>query len=232
AAAEHQAQADLPVREVGERHDGPLADPQHLAQHLARLARGLQGLAQDHVVERIVGIVAQVGVGVALDHRQAVGHAGVDAGLAQFHAARVDLLEVHQIGQERAVAAADIERARGRVDHIGDELQIDANGGGHGTSFSPRTVPAPLRKPAKVRNISGSSSRKASWPLSLSTSTKETLAAAAFSAWTISRLSRVGNSQSLVKDIRQNRVGVPLKALASTPPWAAARSKYSMARVM
>ena len=36
-----------------------------------------------------------------------------------------------------------------------------------------------------MRNISGSSSRKASWPLSLSTSTKETLAAAAFSACTI-----------------------------------------------
>src|SRR5947207_9758907 len=40
---------------------------------------------------------------------------------------------------------------------------------------------------SSVRNISGSSSRKASWPLSLSTSTKETLAAAAFSAWTTSR---------------------------------------------
>jgi hypothetical protein len=92
-------------------------------------------------------------------------------------------------------------------------------------SFEPLAEAAPLRKPDSVRNISGSSSRKASWPLSLSTSTKETLAAAAFSACTMSRLSCVGNSQSLVKDIRQKRVGEPLKALASTPPCAPARSK-------
>ena len=45
-------------------------------------------------------------------------------------------------------------------------------------------------------NSSGSSSRKASWPLSVSISTKETGAPAAFSAWTIARLSAVGNSQS------------------------------------
>jgi len=51
------------------------------------------------------------------------------------------------------------------------------------------------------------------------------VAATAFSAWTIARFSRVGNSQSLVKEIRQKRVGVPLKALAKTPPWASARSK-------
>ena len=35
----------------------------------------------------------------------------------------------------------------------------------------------------------------------------------------------VGNSQSLVKEIEQKRVAVPVKALASTPPCASARSK-------
>jgi hypothetical protein len=39
---------------------------------------------------------------------------------------------------------------------------------------------------------SGSSSRNASWPLSLSISTKETLAATAFKALTMALLSRVG----------------------------------------
>src|SRR5262249_46075256 len=108
--------------------------------------------------------------------------------------------------------------------HVGDQLQVDANGCGDAHA-SPRTAAAPFRKPDSVRNISGSSSRKASWPLSVSISTKETLAAAAFSACTMARFSRVGNSQSEVKEIEQKRVGEPLKALASTPPCAPARSK-------
>ena len=57
-----------------------------------------------------------------------------------------------------------------------------------------------------MANSSGSSSRKASWPLSDSISTKLTLAATAFSACTISRLSRVGYSQSLVNETTQKRV--------------------------
>ena len=80
-------------------------------------------------------------------------------------------------------------------------------------------------KPRAAENIAGSSSRKASWPLSLSTSTKATGAAAALSAWTIARESRVGNSQSDVNEITQKRVLMPRNALASTPPWSSARSK-------
>ena len=68
-----------------------------------------------------------------------------------------------------------------------------------------------------MANSSGSSSRKASWPLSVVISANETRAPAALSACTIARDSEVGNSQSLVKEITQKRVGVPLKALASTP---------------
>jgi hypothetical protein len=47
-------------------------------------------------------------------------------------------------------------------------------------------------KPPTVWKKTGSSSRKASWPLSLSISTKLTLAATALSAWTILRFSCVG----------------------------------------
>jgi hypothetical protein len=80
-------------------------------------------------------------------------------------------------------------------------------------------------KPLAAANISGSSSRKASWPLSLSTSTKPTDAAAAFRAWTMARESEVGNSQSDVKEITQKRVADPLNARARLPPCSAARSK-------
>src|SRR3546814_3715552 len=45
-------------------------------------------------------------------------------------------------------------------------------------ALRPRRVAADVIKPRRVENISGSSSRKASWPLSVSISTKLTLAAA------------------------------------------------------
>jgi hypothetical protein len=68
------------------------------------------------------------------------------------------------------------------------------------------------------REHSGSSSRKASWPLSLSIATKPTDAPPALSACTTARESEVGKSQSDVNDITQKRVFEPRKASASTPP--------------
>jgi hypothetical protein len=89
----------------------------------------------------------------------------------------------------------------------------------------PRRRAAPLRKPVTTRNSSGSSRRKESWPRSESISTKETGAAAALRPCTISRFSRVGNSQSLVNETTQKRVSVPRNAFATSPPCSAARSK-------
>src|SRR5205085_8608108 len=82
----------------------------------------------------------------------------------------------------------------------------------------PRALAAPSRKPRTMANSSGSSSRKASWPLSVTISAKETRAPPALGACTIARESEVGNSQSEVNETTQKRVGVSLKALASTPP--------------
>ncbi len=50
--------------------------------------------------------------------------AGVDPGLAEFDAAAVDRLVARQIGEQRAVAAADVEHPRARRDHLGDQPQI------------------------------------------------------------------------------------------------------------
>ncbi len=58
----------------------------------------------------------------------------------------------------------------------------------------------------------------ASCPRSVSISAKLTRALDALSACTSARDSDVGNSQSLVNEMMQNRVLVALKALASTPP--------------
>ena len=66
------------------------ADAQHVLEHEPRLARRLQGLRQDNVVEGIVGIVFEVGVGVALDHRKPLGDAFVHALARQLDATAVD----------------------------------------------------------------------------------------------------------------------------------------------
>src|SRR3990170_5893083 len=73
----------------------------------------------------------------------------------------------------------------------------------------PRAAPAEPRKPRTIANSSGSSSRKASWPLSVTISAKETRAELALRACTMARDSAVGNSQSEVNEITQKRVRVP-----------------------
>src|SRR5215470_9273556 len=218
------------------------ADPQHVLKHGSRMASGLQGLRQHHVVEGVVRVVDKVGVGVALDHRKALGDALVDAFARQLDAAPVDAAALQEL-QKLAVAAADIEHARARLDHVGHHEMVDAGIAGppcglrHGEiaagsrqhapqAFAmPRAAAAESKKPATIWNSSGSSSRKASWPLSVAISANETRAPAALRACTIARDSEVGNNQSLVKEITQNRVVVLLKALASTPSQSSARSK-------
>src|SRR6516162_10226841 len=154
--------------------------------------------------------------------------------------------------EQCAVAATDIKHACARLDHFRDQPEIAAKpscgrrtsrccgvrlgaakeqrGSSIGLSHrhqrgSPRCSAHPVRKPRSVSKSSGSCSRKASCPLSVSISTKLTLAVTAFNACTSSRLSEVGNSQSLVKEMMQNRERVPLKAFGSDPPCSAARSK-------
>src|SRR6266404_9917432 len=89
----------------------------------------------------------------------------------------------------------------------------------------PRAEPADSRKAREISKNSGTSSRNASWPLSVSISANDTRALEALSAWTSARDSEVGNSQSLVNDTTQNRVWMPRKACASTPSRSAAMSK-------
>src|SRR5262249_37030269 len=98
------------------------------------------------------------------------------------------------------------------------QIAVDAGEHGHVRPLSPRALPAASRKPRTIANSSGSSSRKASWPLSVVISANDTRAPPALRACTIARDSEVGNSQSLVNEITQKRVGVSLNARASTPP--------------
>src|ERR1700751_2785305 len=85
---------------------------------------------------------------------------------------------------------------------------------GHSPPFpeSPRAFAADCRNAREMSKNSGTSSRKASWPPSVSTSANDPRALKALSACTSARDSEVGNSQSLVNDTTQKRVLMPRKA--------------------
>ena len=124
---------------------------------------------------------------------------------------------MREILEQGAVSAPNIEKSAGRLDHICDQFQIDSerfflfsvhlrqllcHALGRGKAV---ILGRAIHKAPQTRQNSGSSSRKASWPLSDSISAKLTLAATELRACTIFRLSVVGYSQSVVKEITQNR---------------------------
>ena len=182
------------MAEIGERHDGAPTDAQHLLQHAPGLAGRLQGLRENDIVEGVVGIIGEIRIGVALNHEEALRHAIIHAALRQFDAARVHIARLAQQAQQFAIAAAHIQHPRAALHHLRNQQEIDARCGhgrplliedrGHqrAAPMRPRARAAESRKPRVAASKSGSSSRKASWPLSVSTSTKETAAPPAFSA--------------------------------------------------
>ncbi len=209
----------------------------------ARLPRRLQRLRQDHVVEGVVGIVDEIGVGVALHHREPLGDAAVDALARQFDAAAVDAAALQQL-QQIALAAADVEHFRAGLDHFGDQQMIgaiafpcvaarcDERQGlflqRHVSRLAarPRALPADCRKAREMSKNSGTSSRKASWPRSVSISANDTRALDGVQRMHDARaIPRSETASREVNDTTQNRVLMPRNACASTPSWSAAMSK-------
>ena len=84
-------------------------------------------MRQDDVVEAVVGIVVEIGVGVALDHRQSLRDAIVHAMLRNLDAASIDAFFVRQQLQESAISAADVQHTAAGRDHIGDDREIGAH---------------------------------------------------------------------------------------------------------
>src|SRR6185437_656175 len=209
------------MAEIRQRYDRASADSEKMTEHRPGAARRLDRLTEDHDVEGAAGILDEIGVGVALHHGKPARHAGIDVLLRQFDAAAVDAFGGGKEFQQCAVAAADVEYARGLWNHLRDRREIGAQGGRH----APTVTATAFRNPRMVLNNSGSSSRKASWPRSVAISTKLTMAAVAFSACATCLFSAVGNSQSLVNETIRKRDLARWKALASTPSCSAARSK-------
>src|SRR4029077_6014412 len=209
-----------PMAEMRHGNDGAAANAQHVFEHDARLTRRLQRLRQYDVVERVVRVIHEISVSVTLNHRQPLGDAVVHALLRELDAPPVDASLFGQEAQQPAIATADVEDAGLRRDEFRHAQQVDTRWSVRSSKVqsTPLARAAASMKPFVVSMSSGTSSRNASCPRSVSISTKETEAPPAFSARTVARESLVGNSQSEVNETTQKRVREPLKAPASDPP--------------
>ena len=117
---------NAPMAEIRHGDDGAAADAQQVLEHDARLARRLQRLRQDDIVESVIRVVGEIGVGVALNHRQSLGDTIVDAVLGELDSAPVDASLLGQQAQQFPVAAADVENAGSRRDEFRHAQQVDA----------------------------------------------------------------------------------------------------------
>src|SRR5215471_9400811 len=110
-AGEQVRESYRPVSKVRESDDRSLAHAQHVAQYLEWLARFLQGLAENHVIESVVGQVRQRVFEVAVKNRDAT---------------RVYVLVLSEPVQQLAFATSQIEHASVGLDELADDRVIAA----------------------------------------------------------------------------------------------------------
>src|SRR5436190_14055905 len=89
-APQQELQSDAPMAEVGERHDSVAPDPQHMLEHDAWMSRRLERLGEDNVIESVVRVIGQIGIRVALNDGEALGHAFVDSLAGELDSTAVD----------------------------------------------------------------------------------------------------------------------------------------------
>ena len=124
AAGEQQRKPDRPVAEIRKRHDGAPAHAQHLAENPERVASLLQGLAEDHVIERVIGIILEHFVDVALIGRHAARDGPLHLGGRDLNAARIHSLVLGQPVEQLAFAASEIQHLAIRLDDVADDGEI------------------------------------------------------------------------------------------------------------
>ena len=158
-------QPDAVVAEVGEGDDGALAHAEHVTEHLQGMARLLQGLAEDDVIEGLVRVVVEAGFDVALIDGSPAGDRGLDEVRQQFYATGVDIFVLHQPGDQFAIAAAEVEDARAGRDDGRDDLIVEpAQDILHEGAFHAAATRAKVlaRKPRTRSDCASTSSRNAS----------------------------------------------------------------------
>src|SRR3546814_14773373 len=102
------------MREIGERDERALADPQQLIEHQMRVARGLQRLAENRVIEALVGIAREIDIGIALHHREAARDRRRDVGGNDLEPARMYPAAMPPPRPPRDLPTADSGRASSR----------------------------------------------------------------------------------------------------------------------
>src|SRR5690606_27266392 len=91
---EQKLRPNAPMTEIRERDDRVPSDTQQILKNRLGPQRGLNGEAQNGIVERVVRIIVEVAIRVALNDGKATGHAGVhalslDLDAAAIHAFRL-----------------------------------------------------------------------------------------------------------------------------------------------
>ena len=124
APAPKQRQPHAPVREIGEGDEGALADAEQFREDAVRTTRGLERLAEDRIVEAVVGIVGKVHVGVALHDRKPARDRRGDIRRIELKPARVHLPLVAKRRHQRPVAATHVEHARAARDVASDNREV------------------------------------------------------------------------------------------------------------
>ena len=125
-AEKGELRPNSPMAEIRHRNDSAAPDPQKMFEHDARLARGLQRLRQDHIVEGVGRIVDEIGVGVALNDGEPFGDTIVDALLRKLDSAPIDISLFDKQPQQLSIAAADVENARTGRDEFRYAQKVDA----------------------------------------------------------------------------------------------------------
>src|SRR3546814_5307902 len=100
------------MSEIGEAHKCLPSNAKEVPDDKIGPLGGLQGLAEDRIIETIVLIIAKVRIGVPLNHGQPPRHGSGHIFRVEFQPARVRSALVAQRRHQRAVAAADLQHTR------------------------------------------------------------------------------------------------------------------------
>src|SRR5580692_912433 len=138
-------QANAPVAKIRKGDDGAASHAQHILKHLERRSCFLQSLAEDHIIETLIGKVGEGFFKIAVKYRNAARDGALRLGSGDLHAARIHMFVGRQPFQKFAFAAAEVEHAGVGFDQFADDGVVAAAEQLAYESFGHAKAPTPLR---------------------------------------------------------------------------------------